>query len=446
MVKNKDLLSGPIFPVLASLAVPIMATSFIQMAYNLTDMIWLGRLGADAVASVGAAGMFMWFSNGLATLAKIGGQIKVAQSLGANDQKKAIKYAQSALQLGMIFACLFAILTLLFSKQMISFFKLNSALVEQDARSYLLITCVFLIFSFLNQIFTGIFTAMGNSKSAFIASTVGLIANIILDPLFIFGGFSIPAMGVTGAATATILAQVIVTLIFFYMMKQDVVLFPHVTFFKKVWKYEMYEIFKIGLPAALQTMLFSCISIVIARIIADWGDHAVAIQKVGSQIESISWMTAEGYAAALNSFVAQNYGANFLNRIHTGVKLSIKVMLAWGFFTTLILLFFPNIIFKIFISDETVLPMGVEYLQILAFSQAFMCLEYASAGAFQGIGKTTPPSIVSIVFTAARIPLAILLSSYIGLNGIWWALTVSSITKGLVLYIWYNRTAKSLSI
>ena len=90
--------------------------------------------------------------------------------------------------------------------------------------------------------------------------------------------------------------------------------------------------------------------------------------------------------------------------------------------------------------------MGVEYLQILAFSQAFMCLEYASAGAFQGIGKTTPPSIVSIVFTATRIPLAILLSSYIGLNGIWWALTVSSITKGLVLYIWYNRTAKSLSI
>lgn len=446
MIKNKDLLSGPIFPVLASLAIPIMATSFIQMAYNLTDMVWLGRLGPDAVASVGAAGMFMWFSNGLATLAKIGGQIKVAQSLGANDLQKATRYAQSSLQLGMIFACLFAVLTLLFSKQMIGFFKLNSALVEQDARSYLLITCIFVIFSFFNQIFTGIFTAMGNSKSAFIASTVGLVANIILDPLFIFGGFSIPAMGVTGAAIATILAQAIVTFIFFYMMKQDVVLFPHVRFFKKVWKHEIQEIFKIGLPTALQTMLFSCISMVIARIIADWGDHAVAIQKVGSQIESISWMTAEGYAAALNSFVAQNYGANSLNRIHKGVTLSIKVMLVWGIFTTLILLCFPNIIFKIFIRDETVLAMGVEYLQILAFSQAFMCLEYASAGAFQGIGKTTPPSIVSIVFTAARIPLAILLSSFMGLNGIWWALTISSLAKGIVLYIWYNRTAKNLSI
>ena len=446
MVKNKDLLSGPIFPTLISLAIPIMATSFIQMAYNLTDMIWLGRLGADAVASVGAAGMFMWFSNGFATLAKIGGQIKVAHALGSNNIQKATKYAQSALQLGIIFASVFALLTLLFSKQMIGFFNLNSATVEYDARSYLLITCVFVIFSFFNQIFTGIFTAMGNSKFSFIASTIGLLVNIVLDPLFIFGCGFIPAMGVTGAAIATILAQVIVTLIFFYMIKQDTILFPHVTFIKNVWKQELKEVLKIGLPTALQTMLFSCISMVIARLIADWGDHAVAIQKVGSQIESISWMTAEGYAAALNSFVAQNYGANYLNRIHKGVRISTKVMLIWGIITTLILLCFPNIIFQIFINDQTVLTMGVEYLQILAFSQAFMCLEYASAGAFQGIGKTMPPSIVSIVFTTTRIPLAIFLSSSMGLNGIWWALTISSMMKGCVLYIWFYKTAKKLSI
>ena len=89
MRKQLNLLNGPILPVLSKLALPIMATSFIQMAYNLIDMIWIGAIGSAAVASVGAAGMFMWLSNGLATLAKMGGQIKVAHALGADAKKEA---------------------------------------------------------------------------------------------------------------------------------------------------------------------------------------------------------------------------------------------------------------------------------------------------------------------------------------------------------------------
>ena len=106
-----NLLEGKILPALSALALPIMATSFIQMAYNLTDMIWIGRIGANAVASVGAAGMFMWLSNGLATLAKMGGQIKVGQSLGAQKHKDASMYAQSAIQMGIAFAIIFSFLS-----------------------------------------------------------------------------------------------------------------------------------------------------------------------------------------------------------------------------------------------------------------------------------------------------------------------------------------------
>lgn len=159
-----NLLEGKILPALSALALPIMATSFIQMAYNLTDMIWIGRIGANAVASVGAAGMFMWLSNGLATLAKMGGQIKVGQSLGAQKHKDASMYAQSAIQMGIAFAIIFSFLSIVFSHQMIAFFHLNSAKVIEDARIYLMITCGLVIFSFMNQILTGIMTAMGNSR------------------------------------------------------------------------------------------------------------------------------------------------------------------------------------------------------------------------------------------------------------------------------------------
>lgn len=437
-----NLLEGNILPALSALALPIMATSLIQMAYNLIDMIWIGKIGASAVASVGAAGMFMWLSNGLATLAKMGGQIKVGHALGAQKKEDAASYAQSSIQMGIVFAIGFGILSVVFADEMIGFFQLNSAQVIQDAKLYLMITCGLVIFSFMNQIFTGILTAMGNSRTSFIATGIGLVLNIVLDPLFIFGFGAIPPMGVAGAAIATVLAQLVVMLLFLHTILRDTVLFSNVHILHSYSSQHTMEIFRIGLPSAVQSMLFSGISMVIARLIAGWGDAAVAVQKVGSQIESISWMTAEGYAAALNSFVAQNHGAKNTDRIREGYRLSMIVMLSWGVFCSLVLIVFPQLIFQVFIQEAEVLPMGVDYLRILGVSQLFMCMEITTAGAFSGLGKTLPPSIVSITLTGARIPMAILLGRWLGLNGVWWAITISSIGKGIVLLGWFLKDMK----
>lgn len=437
-----NLLEGNILPALSALALPIMATSLIQMAYNLIDMIWIGKIGASAVASVGAAGMFMWLSNGLATLAKMGGQIKVGHALGAQKKEDAASYAQSSIQMGIVFAIGFGILSIVFADEMIGFFQLNSAQVIQDAKLYLMITCGLVIFSFMNQIFTGILTAMGNSRTSFIATGIGLVLNIMLDPLFIFGFGAIPPMGVAGAAIATVLAQLVVMLLFLYTILRDTVLFSNVHILHSYSSQHTREIFRIGLPSAVQSMLFSGISMVIARLIAGWGDAAVAVQKVGSQIESISWMTAEGYAAALNSFVAQNHGAKNTDRIREGYRLSMIVMLSWGVFCSFVLIVFPQLIFQVFIQEAEVLPMGVDYLRILGVSQLFMCMEITTAGAFSGLGKTLPPSIVSITLTGARIPMAILLGRWLGLNGVWWAITISSIGKGIVLLGWFLKDMK----
>ncbi len=437
-----NLLEGKILPALSALALPIMATSLIQMAYNLIDMIWIGKIGASAVASVGASGMFMWLSNGLATLAKMGGQIKVGHALGAQKKEDAASYAQSSIQMGIVFAIGFGILSVVFADEMIGFFQLNSAQVIQDAKLYLMITCGLVIFSFMNQIFTGILTAMGNSRTSFIATGIGLVLNIVLDPLFIFGFGAIPPMGVAGAAIATVLAQLVVMLLFLYTILRDTVLFCDVHILHSYSSQHTREIFRIGLPSAVQSMLFSGISMVIARLIAGWGDAAVAVQKVGSQIESISWMTAEGYAAALNSFVAQNHGAKNTDRIREGYRLSMIVMLSWGVFCSLVLIVFPQLIFQVFIQEAEVLPMGVDYLRILGVSQLFMCMEITTAGAFSGLGKTLPPSIVSITLTGARIPMAILLGRWLGLNGVWWAITISSIGKGIVLLGWFLKDMK----
>lgn len=442
-MRKTDLTKGPILPSLAGLALPIMATSLIQMAYNLIDMLWIGRIGSAAVAAIGAAGMYMWLSNGLATLAKMGGQVKVAHALGAKREEEAAEYAQSALQLSLIFGIGFGLISVVAATPMISFFKLNSAAVIADAEIYLQITCGGVVFSFLNQVFTGILTAMGNSRVTFVATTIGLVFNIVLDPALIFGLGPLPAMGVVGAALATVFSQVIVTAIFVVIAYKDHVVLRKIHLLKSFHKESMAQIIRIGFPIGVQSMFFTAISMIIARMVAGFGDAAVAVQKVGSQIESISWMTAEGFGAAVSAFMAQNLGAGSKERIIKGYRVAIGLEIVWGILCTVLLIVFPDYIFKIFITEKEILPMGVDYLKILGVAQFFMCIELTTAGAFTGLGKTIPPSITSIVLSAVRIPIAsVLVAGGMGLNGIWWSITISCILKGIVMFVWFLHYLK----
>lgn len=447
MKKQINLLEGPIFPALTKLALPIMATSLIQMAYNLIDMLWIGRMGSDAVAAVGAAGMYLWLASGLSMLARMGGQVKVGHAIGAKQQEESISYTKASIQLALLFGMGFGLMSLLLATPLIGFFKLNSPQVVADARIYLQITGGAIVFQFLNQIFTGIMTAMGDSKTPFVATTVGLVVNIVLDPVLIFGMGLFPAMGAMGAAIATTLAQVIVTVLFLRVLLKDETIFRRVKVFSRLEKQSMIPILKIGFPSAMQSMIFTGISMVIARMVAGFGDAAVAVQKVGSQIESISWTTAEGFSAAVNSFVAQNYGAKNVKRIKKGYTMSMAVVFVWGLLCTALLMLAPGPVFQLFIPDKGILSMGISYLWILGISQLFMCIEMTTAGAFSGFGKTMPPSVVGIVFTAARIPAAMILSSTsLGLDGIWWSISISSVLKGVVLlacFMYYLRNKDS---
>ena len=434
MAKHVNLLEGRIFSSLTRLALPIMATALINMAYNMVDMLWIGRAGAGPVAAVGAAGMYMWLSQGIATLGRMGGQVKVAHSLGADDPEEAGRYAQNAIQLGLLLSSLYALIMLVFNGPLIDFFKLNDPSVVRDARIYLAIVSLGMVFSVVMLVFTGIITATGNSKTPFVATVAGHLLNIVLDPLLIFGPGPFPALGVAGAALATVLSQALVVVLFVIYARQDTHLFCHVHMRRRPEGRYLREIVRIGLPTALQSMLFTSVSMVIARLIAGWGDAAVAVQKVGSQIESIAWMTADGFAAAVSSFVGQNYGAGDLQRAKKGYWISLATIVGWGIFCSLLLIFCAAPIFRIFIPDEQVVPLGVDYLVILGFSQMPMCVDIVTAGGFAGFGRTLPPSVATTLLVVSRIPLAMVLCrTSLGLNGIWWSISITSILRGIVL-------------
>ena len=445
MNKKVDLLKGPIFLSLTKLALPIMATALVQMAYNLTDMAWIGMVGSPAVAAVGAGGMYVWLSQGVVALAKMGGQVKVAHSLGEGKKDKAAAYASGAIQMGIVFAFLYGALTFFGAKILIDFFGLNDLETILDAQRYLKITCGLIVFSFLNSILTGIFTAMGDSKTPLTANVIGLVLNMILDPLFIFGVSPLSGFGVQGAAAATVLAQLSVTLIFLLAVRKDQVVFNQVRILQRIPWNHMSSMIRIGFPYAVQNLIYTSISMVLTRFVAGFGDMAVAVLRVGGQIESISWMTADGFAAAINSFVAQNYGAKQYHRIKKGYSTAVGVMSVWGLFSTFLLLVFPRQIFGLFLHEPDVISLGIRYLVILGFSQMFMCVELTTVGALSGLGKTLLSSVISITFTTARIPLAIILSSIgLGLDGIWWAFSISSIIKGVLFFFCFLKVSDHL--
>ncbi len=425
----KDLTEGSIIKNLLKVSLPVMAASLFQMAYQIIDMFWLGKLSSDSVAAVGTAGFYIGISYAISTLAFIGVGIKVSHSVGEKKYKNAIEYVIASLFLIVVISFSVTILILFFRNYLIGFFNISSKYIVNGATNYLIIVIIFSLFKNINMTFNRIFIGYGSGRIPLIIGSLSLVLNIILDPIFIFT----LKLGITGAAYATVISQTLSALIYFlvFIKSSKIREYKNIRLKKEYIK----EIVKLGYPVSIQRFTFTSISIGIGKIISNWGMDAIAIQKIGIQLESLSWVTAAGMQAAITSFIGQNYGAKKIDRLRKGYTGAILIMAGVGTFVSLMFFIFPREIFSLFVKEESVIAGGVLYLRILAISQIFMCIDITTMGAFNGIGKTGIPPIVSVSLTASRLPISIILSSILGLGvvGVWWSISITTIFKGVIL-------------
>ncbi len=439
-MRNKtaiDLTHGSENRVLVRLASPIIASMFLSTAYTLTDMAWVGTLGSDDVTAVGVSGMYTWLSSGLISLAKMGGQVMVGQSIGAGNKSIAGNYAKAALQITVFLGVTFGLACNIFAGPMVDYFRLTKPETIEMAQTYLRIACGLIIFFFLAFTLTGISTAEGDSQTPFKANFIGLVFNMICDPILILGLGPVPRLGIVGAAIATVSAQFIVTVIILSrMLSTQSSILREIRLFRMLPIEYYIQIFKIGFPTAIQNMLYCGISFVIARLVSKYGEDAIGTQRVGNQIESLSWNIGDGFASAMNAFASQNYGARQYKRIRKGYRFSLRFVIIWGLLVTSAFVFAPDFISNIFFHEPHIIGLSNDYLRILGFGETFMCIELMTIGGLSGLGKTAFCSVMSIILTGIRIPLAWGLSSTaLGLNGIWWAYTISSTLKGILFFI-----------
>ena len=432
-----SLIDGGIVNKLFFVAVPLIVTQVIQMAYNLTDMFWLGRLSSDAVAASGTVGLFLWLSMAFMMFGRMGAEIGVSQNIGRGDKERALVFAQNAIITALAFGIAIALIYRFGRNLLIGFFSIQEAHVEQDAQDYLSIVCMGIPFTFLAAAISGVFNGSGNSRISLLINGVGLALNMVLDPLLIFTA----GLGISGAAIATVIAQAAAgCLSVLALLKYKNRPFAKVLLFKRPDKRIVKQIFKWVTPISIESFLFTFLSMLTATLVFSYGANAMAASRVGSQIESLTWLIAVGFASALTAFAGQNYGAGRWSRIHRCLKIATAIMSGWGVVVSLILFFGSNALFRVFIPDNpVVVGIGSEYLRIVALAQIPGCLEGVAAGLFRGQGKTVPPSVASGTTNALRVVLAFVLSRYtaLGLTGIWIALTVGMFARGSWMYIWY---------
>ena len=302
---------------------------------------------------------------------------------------------------------------------------------------YLRIVAVGIPLTYVSAAITGAFNGAGNSRLSFWANAVGLIVNMALDPLLILTFH----MGVAGAAIATVFAQGVVCALFVVFAKRHPRRpFAQFRIFGRVDRDKLRHIIRWSLPVAVESAVFTLLAMVVTGMVsAMYGETALAVQRVGSQVESLSWLIGGGFSSAVTAFVGQNFGAGKWTRIRRGYRISLAALLVWEAVVTVLLIVFGRFFFSLFLSQPPeILDMGQTYLRILAACQIAMALEGACAGAFRGVGRTLPPSLCSVASNLVRPLLCWLFAGFMGLDGLWWGVTISAILRGLLIFGWYT--------
>lgn len=425
-----DLTKGKVLNVLLTLSLPIMGSSFLQFTYNLIDMLWVGGLGSDAVASIGSSSFYVGLGYSINALVIIGTGIKVAHSFGRRDNKAVDEYILNGVILNAIVGGLYSLALIFLGESFIEFLNIGNEVVEKNAYIYLAISAPMLFFSFYNTLYIRIFNSFGNTKSALTISATGLIINIVLDPLMIYTF----KLGVSGAAFATLIANGIMFLLFIRKSKS---LFK-VDFSLGINFSKIKEIALLGLPMSFQRVLFTFVNILLARIIGGFGADAIAAQKIGLQIESVVYMVVGGLNGAISGFVGQNFGAKKYDRINKGYNTAVGIGIIYALLVSIVFIFTPDILVKLFVREEATIKIASEYLMIIGYSQVFATIEMISNGVFTGLGYPKIPAIISIVFTILRIPISLVLIGKMGISGVWFAISISSVLKGITAYLIYK--------
>jgi len=427
---------GPLRPVILRLAVPAVAMMACHFSFNLIDSIWVGRLiGAAALAAVSTAGFYVWVLLSLGEMVEVGLIAVAARRHGEGRPDAAARAAGAAVLYALAAGTVVSVLGLALTDDL---FRLM-AVPPQVARlghAYLHTWLLGgpLVFGFFAVEAT--FRASGDTRTPFRILTASVLLSIGLDPLLIAGWGPFPQLGVEGAATASV------------MVRGGGFLIGAVIALRRGlirlgapdWR-AVPTIFRVGAPLSLAGVLLSLIYMWLTRFTSQFGTPALAALGVGHKVEGIGFMAISGFALSASALVGQNLGARQEERARQAMRMTVGYCLLVTTATAVAFLTIPRVLVGLFTPDPAVITDGGLYLRVIALAQVGQTFEIILEGALAGAGYTFWPQIVSTGLTLLRLPLAAWWSATIGLLGIWLALSVTAIARGVAMAVFWASGA-----
>ena len=432
-----NLTEGSINKSIFSLAFPAMISMVSIMLFEFIDLLWTGKLGAKAVAALGAASFVMWGVKAFASCVSAGLNALVARNTGAKNFTRVQMWASQGMMLTFFFSLCVTAITYFSNLYIFDLLGLSPE-VAQMAQHYILILSfgLFVIYGVLSL--DNIFRAAGNTFVPMVSIVISLSLNAILDPFFIFGWFGFPKLGMPGGAVASVIAHIIGLLYLLYNLPAINIKLKYCpnSFIKN-----SLEILRIGTPIGLLGAIFSIIYIILSKNIVHFGTTPMAAISICHRIEGIPFFIAFGFSTAVSALVGQNLGADNPERAEKTANLSLYYVAGFLLCTSICFILFGKFILGLFINDSAVINEGYNYLFAISIFEVFLSAEIVLEGAFTGAGDTKPPFIISIPLTFLRIPFAYFFSITLnyGVEAIWWVISVSTFLKGIIFYIWFQR-------
>lgn len=437
--KNK-LADMPIRPLLYTMAIPLMLSLLIQSLYNIVDSMFVARLSETALtaASLVYSIQFLMIAIGVGTA--VGLNALLSQKIGQKKPGQACRVATTGLILMLITSLFFSVIGIFFSDTIAIHLTPDPAL-QKLCKQYLSINLVYCWGIFLQTYGQRLLQAVGDTILSMFSLIIGAILNIILDPIMIFGLFGCPAMGIRGAAIATVIGQMVgaVAALLFNRLKNPII---HMNFknYHFVWK-DVIDIYRVGLPTIIMQAIGSLMTFVVNSILLGVSTTAVAFFGVYYKLQNFLMMPINGLGQAAIPIVGYNYGAKNEQRVHETWKVLLPTGIAIALCGTVIFCIFPKQLLSLFSASSDMLLLGVPALRIISISFALAAVTMLCGYFASGLGN----GVINMVSSAIRqfivlIPCLFILIKTVGISWVWFAFWIAEIVACIYSY----RSARKL--
>lgn len=425
----------PINKLLISMSLPMMVSMLVQALYNIVDSIFVSWISENSLTAVSLAFPLQQLMISVGTGTGVGVNAILSRYLGAKKHEKASQAAKCGVFLSVLSFALFLIIGLFFIKPFFEF-QTTDKEISELGNIYLTICTVFSLGLFGQIIAEKLLVSTGKTKLSMLTQLSGAIANIILDPILIFGLFGFPKMGIAGAAIATVIGQWLACFVGFWLnFKYNKEISLNFKGFKPNPKI-IGKIYAIGIPSIIMVSISSVLTFLLNRILIAFTTTATAVYGAYFKLQSFVFMPVFGLNNGMVPIIAYNYGAKNSKRIVKTIKYSIGYAVLIMLSGLIIIQVFPETMLNLFNASESMLKIGVPALKTISLSFIFAGASVVACSVFQALGRSTMSMIVSILRQLViLLPVAYIFSLTGKLNLVWWAFPIAEVFAFIVCII-----------